>query len=133
MNNIALDTNVLIYLFDTNNNGKRNKADLLLLSQPYIPAQVVSEFLNVSKRLLNLPKIEILKRCREVIGYCTIIPNTHNVLQHAESLILKYDFQLFDAIIVASSLASECSILYTEDMQHGLIVEKTLSIINPFI
>ncbi len=121
MNKIALDTNVLIYLFDANDILKREKADTLILSNPFIPAQVISEFLNVSKRLLKLSKLEILQKCREAIGYCIIIPTTQEILQHAELLIVKYDFQLFDSIIIASALAAQCSILYTEDMHHSLI------------
>lgn len=133
MNNIALDTNVLIYLFDASNADKRNKADTLLLLKPLIPAQVISEFLNVSKRLLKLPKHDIIKRCRAAISNCTIVPTTHHILEQAELLIIKYDFQLFDAIVIASALAVKCSILYTEDMHHGLVVENTLTLINPFI
>jgi len=44
----------------------------------------------------------------------------------------KYDFQLFDSIIISSALESGCSILYSEDMNDGQIIEKTLKIENPF-
>jgi predicted nucleic acid-binding protein len=54
-------------------------------------------------------------------------------LQRAKGLIDRYDFQLFDSIIVASALEAGCDILYSEDLQHGLTVEKQLKIINPFI
>jgi predicted nucleic acid-binding protein len=45
----------------------------------------------------------------------------------------RYDFQVFDAIIVASALESGCQTLYSEDMQHEMKVSKQLSIINPFL
>jgi predicted nucleic acid-binding protein len=44
----------------------------------------------------------------------------------------KIQFQLFDAIIVAASLQAGCDILYSEDMHHGLIVNSSLTILNPF-
>nr|MCS3813747.1 putative nucleic acid-binding protein [Mucilaginibacter sp. X4EP1] len=44
----------------------------------------------------------------------------------------KHDLQLFDSIIVGSALESGCSILYSEDMDNGLIIDKTLKIVNPF-
>jgi predicted nucleic acid-binding protein len=48
-------------------------------------------------------------------------------------LISKYDFQLFDGIIVAAALEANCDVLYSEDMQDGMVIENTLKIINPFI
>jgi predicted nucleic acid-binding protein len=51
----------------------------------------------------------------------------------AESIIEKYDLQLFDAIIVSAALQAGCTILYSKDMHHGLVINNTLTIINPFI
>jgi predicted nucleic acid-binding protein len=132
MNKVALDTNILVYTFDPLN-FKSIIADNLIAEQPIIPAQVVSEFLNVSKRLLKIPKLEILKKCNIILRECTITDTTQTVLNHAEKLIARYDLQLFDAIIVASAIEANCTILYTEDMHHGLIIEGTLNIINPFL
>ncbi|WP_456325324.1 PIN domain-containing protein [Desulfonauticus submarinus] len=44
----------------------------------------------------------------------------------------KYKFSYWDSLIVASALENNCSILYTEDMQDGQIIEKKLEIVNPF-
>jgi predicted nucleic acid-binding protein len=44
----------------------------------------------------------------------------------------KYDFQLFDSIIISSALESGCSLLYSEDMNDEQIIEKQLKIVNPF-
>lgn len=54
------------------------------------------------------------------------------MLLNATKIMTKYDLQLFDAIIIASALESGCSILYSEDMNDGQIIEKNLKIINPF-
>jgi predicted nucleic acid-binding protein len=48
-------------------------------------------------------------------------------------MIDKYDFQIFDAIIIAAALEADCNILYSEDMQNGQIIENTLKIVNPFV
>jgi predicted nucleic acid-binding protein len=53
---IAIDTNVLIYIFDSSDDKKRDTANEFLQATNWISSQVVSEFLNVSKRLLKLPK-----------------------------------------------------------------------------
>jgi predicted nucleic acid-binding protein len=54
------------------------------------------------------------------------------MLLSATQIMNKYDLQLFDAIIIASALESGCSILYSEDMNDGQVIEKSLRIINPF-
>ena len=35
--------------------------------------------------------------------------------------------------MLSSALEHNCSIIYSEDMQHGQIIENTLKIVNPFI
>ena len=62
----------------------------------------------------------------------TIAPLEHSTIVLAKNLIDKYDFQIFDSIIVASALEANCEILYSEDMQHNLTVNNQLKIINPF-
>lgn len=56
---------------------------------------------------------------------------TVHTVSIAAGLIEKYDFQLFDSIIVAAALGADCSILYSEDMQHGLTTGN-MTVINPF-
>lgn len=129
---IALDTNVLIYLHDNSNPVKREIAKNLLAGNPQIPSQVISEYLNTTRRLLNLSKEELLIQTSKLFAGCAIIPVLPNTLVFAATLVNKYQFQLFDSIIVAASIESNCSALYSEDMQNGLVVDKSLTIINPF-
>lgn len=42
-------------------------------------------------------------------------------------------FSFWDSLIVASAILGEASILYSEDMQVGLIIENALQIVNPFL
>jgi predicted nucleic acid-binding protein len=133
MSKISLDTNILVYLFDKNLAAKNIIADNLVENNSVISAQVVSEFLNVSKRLLKIPKLTLLKMCNEVFRNCIIIPTTQQTLDMAEELIARYDLQLFDSIIVAAALQANCTTLYSEDIHHGLIINGTLTILNPFI
>ena len=44
----------------------------------------------------------------------------------------KYKLQFYDSLIIATALENNCSVLYSEDMQHGFEIENTLTIINPF-
>ena len=53
---------------------------------------------------------------------------------YAEALqiVQRWKISWFDALIVASAQASQCEVLYSEDLQHG---EKfgNLKVCNPFL
>jgi len=51
----------------------------------------------------------------------------------ASDLRARYPFSFWDGLIVASALAANAEILYSEDMQNGLLVENKLKIVNPFV
>jgi len=128
----ALDTNILIYLTG-NDVSKRNTAEILLSCDPVIPAQVISEFINVIRRLRNIPKHQLIAETSGLFRHCLIAPLELSTLELAKTLVEEYDFQIFDSIIVASALETNCNTLYSEDMHHNMIVHQQLKIINPFL
>ena len=130
---IALDTNVLVYCHSNAEPEKQEMATSFFALYPVISTQVLSEYINVIKRKLKLPKDEIMDVCLQNIEMCILQPITITTLKYARFLLDRYDFQLFDSIIVASALEADCHILYSEDLHHGLLVEKRMKIINPFI
>ena len=72
MNKIALDTNILIYLYDVTDQRKRHISESLLALKPVISSQVISEYLNVSKRLQKLPKLDVMEKCIALLEFCEI-------------------------------------------------------------
>jgi len=129
---IAVDTNVLIYLHDKLDERKRTISENILVNGPKVSSQVISEYINVTRRLLELPKTDILILCAELLDKCDTIRISQSTLLLAASLSNKYNLQIFDSIIVAAALESNCSILYSEDMHHGLSINK-MTIVNPFV
>lgn len=126
-----LDTNVLIYLHDRLDDNKRTKAQSLLADGPVISTQVISECLNVVRRLLSLSKSDLLFQSAELMANCEIVPTSRQTLIDAARIAGRYGFQIFDSIIIAASKSANCSILYSEDMQHGFTIEN-MTIVNPF-
>ena len=133
MSKVALDTNIIIYNHGIVGETKQIIADKLLDNVPVISTQVISEYLNVMKRISKIEKSELLKICAEWLEDCHIQAVGLSTIKLAHQLVKNYDFQLFDSIIVASALEAGCEILYTEDMQNGQVIEKKLTIINPFV
>lgn len=104
-----------------------------MAAMPTVSSQVISAYLNVLRRILNLPKEVLIGEAISWLKICRIVPTNLTILRSAHRLISQYKFQLFDAIIVAGALETGCTILYSEDMHHGLLVEQQLRILNPFL
>ena len=65
-----------------------------------------------------------------IASVATLSLQTYNIAFDVRG---KYNISYWDSLVVASaSRASKCDILYSEDMQDGLILEDKLKIVNPF-
>lgn len=51
----------------------------------------------------------------------------------AIDISIKHGFSYWDSLIIGAALENDCTVLYTEDMQHNQIIEDKLRITNPFI
>ena len=133
MSRIALDSNILIYNHSLDHESKRFIARNFFKEDPVVSSQVISEYLNVMKRNFKMQKHELMELCSLWLEKCFIQPVLLSTVKLAHNLIDKYDFQIFDGIIVAAALEADCDTLYSEDLHDGLIVENKLKIVNPFV
>ena len=133
MSRIALDSNILIYNHSLDHENKRLIARGFFKENPVVSSQVISEYLNVMKRNFKMQKLELIQLCSLWLEKCSVQPVILSTIKLAQDVIGKYDFQVFDGIIVAAALEADCDILYSEDMQNGQVIENTLKIVNPFV
>ena len=126
------DTNILLYRFMDDPKSYISKA---LMTEPFaISVQVLNEFANVARRKLRVDWDEINTRLILVRALASLIyPIT--LENHALGLHLaeRYQLAVHDSMIVASALLAGCDTLYSEDMQHGMVIEGRLTICNPFV
>jgi predicted nucleic acid-binding protein len=132
LTNAFLDSNIILYLLDTHIE-KSKTAEKLIRQNPHINAQVLVEVGNVCNKKHKWTKHEVWELWYNLMSDCQVSCISEHTLAEAIYLTAKYDFQLFDAVIVSGALEAGCSILYSEDMQHKLVVEERLTIINPFL
>ena len=125
------DTSVLLYMLS----AEADRADRVeeLLEQPgAISVQVLNEFTAVATRKLRLTLSEI----REILATVRLVCTTHALtIQHHDrgmEIAERYRFSIYDSMIVASALLANCRTLYSEDLQHGQVIDKKLRIVNPF-
>lgn len=125
------DTSVLLYLLSSDSE-KADRVETLLAESGTISVQVLNEFTAVASRKLKMSLVEIREVLDTVRDICRTEPLTVEEYDLACEIRERYKFSFYDSVIVASALNAGCKILYSEDLQHGQVIEKQLGIINPF-
>jgi len=118
-----LDTNILVYAYDTDAAAKRTVAVQLVeagWTHPGLTAisvQVLQElYVNLERRAV--PRDQAV----QIIGDFTdwpIVPNTLELLHSAFAEQARWRLALWDALILAAARASGAAELITEDLNHG--------------
>ena len=128
---VFFDTNVLLYLL-ANDSQKADRVEGLLVQRGVINAQVLNEFAAVALRKHALSLSELREALESIRELCVANPMSVEIHERGLDIIERYGFSLYDSMIVAAALQANCRILYTEDLQHGQVIEKRLTVINPF-
>ena len=143
MTKVFIDSNVWLYrlLIDPNietEEYNRKRQIAIQLTQPLdksivISTQVITETCAVLKRKAKFSDQELLEIIEEFEEQCQIITLTTTEIKQACQLRKKYNLSFWDSSIITCALRSQVKIIYSEDMQHGLVVQDQLTIINPFL
>jgi predicted nucleic acid-binding protein len=127
-----LDTNVFVYAI-VQDDPRSQDAEELIAEGGTVSVQVLNEFAAVARRKSNMPWDEVRLAVENIKILCPgPLPITLNTHQEALAIAEKYGFKIYDSLIVASALEARCTTLYSEDMKDGQVIEKTLTIRNPF-
>jgi predicted nucleic acid-binding protein len=126
------DTNVFVYAI-IQDDPRSDHAEELIAQGGTVSVQVLSEFAAVARRKTKMPWVEIRRALDGIKALCPDpLPITLDTHQDALAIAERYGYRIYDALIVASALEARCTILYSEDMQDGQVIEKRLTIRNPF-
>ncbi len=128
----TFDTNVAIYAFD-DLSAKAQVARDVLAEANFISVQLLNEFANVTVRKRQRSWADAawgISRIRHAIPEVLPIEPVSN----AEALRLaeRYQVSFYDALMLAVALEGGARTIYSEDMQHGLVIDGTLTIVDPF-
>lgn len=128
---LFFDSNVLLYLLS----GDAAKADLaekLIQQGGHVSVQVLNEFASVAIRKLGMTPAEVREVLTPIRTLCVVHPLTEATHDLGLNLAERYQLSLYDALIAAAALIAGCTSLLSEDMQNGLILQKSLRVHNPF-
>jgi predicted nucleic acid-binding protein len=125
------DTNIVVYAYVDDLHTAR--AEELLTRGGFISVQVLNEFVRTMRRKQRSSWDEIqwmTTSLRTMVA--PPLPVALETHEKAITVAERYGFEFFDCLIVAAALQASCTTLYTEDLQHGQVIEG-LTVRNPFI
>jgi predicted nucleic acid-binding protein len=136
--NIFLDTNILVYAYDISSGKKHDiakniVADLWNLRTGALSIQVLQElFINITKKI---PKPLDIKTARDIVRdflLWEVAGNDGDLMLAAMDVQIKYHYAFWDSLIIAAAIKCGASLLLTEDLNNGQIIEDVV-IKNPFV
>jgi predicted nucleic acid-binding protein len=136
--NVFVDTNVFVYLRDTADSQKQNRANqwishLWKTGNGRLSMQVITEYYSVVTVKLK-PGIDIPSAREDVDDMLAWqpLPLTQDVVVESWNVQDLFHISWWDSLIVTAARRQGCSILLSEDFQHNQVFED-LRVINPFI
>ena len=129
--NTFFDTSVLLYLL-SGDAAKADRVERLLADRATVSVQVLNEFASVALRKLAMPLYDV----REILGTIRAVSRVEPVTlaTHDRGLAIheRYGFALDDSMLIAAALIAGTTLLCSEHLQHGQLIDAQLRISNPF-
>lgn len=138
MSRIALDTNILAYLAGvTRNTDDHSKVErtrqlidrLALQVRLVAPVQALGELFVVLLRA-GSPREQARSLMIDFASAFATAPSLPSTALAAADLAVDHQLQFWDSIIVCAAADAGCTLLLSEDMQHGFVT-RGLTVVNP--
>ena len=127
---VFIDTNILVYLYDSRESQKQAKALLVVdrlirTARATISPQVIGEFFQATTRSNRplLTRAEAKERLRHYLATCQVVPVTQLISLEALRGMEVHGFQFWDAQIWATARLNQIVDVYSEDFNSGATVE----------
>ena len=130
MRPVFFDTNLVLYLLSADEH-KANTAESLLAQGGIVSVQVLNEAVSVCRRKLGLTWPEVHTLLDGVKACCEVLPLSLATHERGLYLAERYQLSIYDALICAAAQQAGAKVLYSEDLQDGLVLGG-LRIRNPF-
>lgn len=143
LGSIAIDTNVIIYAFDTSSSVDKRETARSILGRAgrfplRLPLQVAAESFRVLTRHLGWTNAAAREAVAALLADIPHVAATRESTLAAFGLCADHNVAFWDALLVSAASAAGCGLMLTEDFQDGRRfdpphVVRTLWILNPFL
>lgn len=128
-----IDTNIWVYLYsDTTKSIVVNQIIETNFEDIVISTQVMTELYNVLVKKKFKTRIEAAQIINEISRTFTVCGINSEMVIKASEISIKFQYSIYDSLIIATALSNQCNIVYTEDLQHNQTIEQKIKIIDPF-
>jgi predicted nucleic acid-binding protein len=129
--NSFFDTSIVIYAF-CEDDRRNETARMLLARGGLISVQALNEFTAVARGKLAMSWADVSRALTAIRKLClSPVALTLEIHDKALQIAERYGYHIYDSLVVAAALKSSCTVLYSEDMRDGQVIEG-LTIRNPF-
>ena len=130
-----IDTNVLVYADDARDRRKQARARELIRRlmrerRGVLSLQILQEFFAAATRKLGMSSKEARQRV-SLYSRFDVVTLTPTDLLAAIDLHRMHQLSIWDSFVIRAALNGACTVLYTEDMQAGYMIEDVL-LTDPF-
>ena len=130
---VFLDSNILVYSYSVTEIDKQLIARKLVEgTHSLISTQVLQELCNIVTRKFKFSYEQAITAVNESCQNNSLHINTENTVLQACRIAERYGFSFYDSMIVSAALESNCTIIYSEDLHDGQVIDEKLKVKNPF-
>jgi len=134
-----LDTNIFVYDVDVDAPKAKKQVAYHLIRgaltehRSVVSYQVIQEFLAVAIRKFpsSITVSDARRYLDTVLKPMLSVHSSVELFHEALEIGVRYQLSWYDSLIVAAAAEAGCSVLYTEDLQHGAKING-VKIENPF-
>lgn len=131
--NVFLDSNILVYSYSNSEIDKQDIARKLITeNNSFISTQVLQELCNIVTRKFKFSYKQAAIAIEECCQNNKLHTNTQNTILQACQIADRYGFSFYDSLIITAAIESNCTVLYSEDLQDGQVIDGKLRVKNPF-
>ena len=132
--NCFVDTDLWLYAFVMADDPSKSAIAGKLIAdiEPVLSTQVINEVCVNLLRQAIFSEDQISQLIEAFYGKYRMVEPGRSALLEASRLCRAYSLSFWDSTIVSTALNSGVSLLYSEDMQDGMVFEGRLEICNPF-
>ena len=132
--NVFIDTDVLLYAYSTTEIAKRDKVrELITNGHAFTSTKVLQELANILHKRFKIDWEQISDVLAECMDNFEVYTNTEYTVAKACFIARDYEYSFYDSLIISTALQTNSQVLYSENMQHGQVIEDRLTICNPFV
>jgi predicted nucleic acid-binding protein len=134
---IFIDTNIFIYTLDKYDKTKQKTArktvkNIVENDIAVISTQVLQEFYNICTMKLHLIPLKVKGYLHNYNENFEVVQNNCEIIERGIDVSIISQISFWDALILAAAEYSKCSVVITEDLNDGQIING-IRIKNPFI